>query len=78
MPFVTRTTEADMSDEERDARWQEIMDAQADFVQEPVPLRGTERSGPQRRNSKSRQFDEALSSFSSWSSVEPRRRRLSA
>jgi hypothetical protein len=67
-----------MSDEERDVRWQEIMDAQADFVEEPTPLHQGQRSREQRRDRKSQQFDEALSGFSSWSSVEPKRRRLSA
>jgi hypothetical protein len=67
-----------MSDEERDARWQEIMDAQTDFVEEPTQLDRARRTREHARDSKAQQFDEALSGFSGWSSAEPRRRRLSA
>jgi hypothetical protein len=65
--------------EERDARWQEIMEARVDFADEPAPLRPVGRNGPERRRgSKSEQFNEALSDLGSWSSVEQSRRRLSA
>ena len=69
--------------EEQDARWQEIMDARVDFGDEAsgddsvVPLRAANQ-GARRSDRKAAQFNEALSSFSSWSSVEPRRRRMSA
>jgi hypothetical protein len=68
--------------EEQDARWQQIIDARADLGDESdsvVPLHAPGREGRARhRSSKTAEFDEALSGFSSWSSVEPRRRRLSA
>jgi hypothetical protein len=68
--------------EEQDARWQEIIDARADLGDESesvVPLRPHGHEGERRRrSSKSAAFDEALSGFSSWSTAEPRRRRLSA
>lgn len=67
-----------MSDEERDARWQEIMDAREDFVEEPSQLDRARRSREHVRDSKAQQFDEALSSFSGWSSAERPPRRLSA
>jgi hypothetical protein len=69
-----------MSEEDREARWQEIMEAQADFVDEPPSQ--VERIGQsdRRRRSalKARHFDEALSGLGSWSIVEAPRRRLSA
>jgi hypothetical protein len=68
--------------EEQDARWRQIIDARADFGDETdavIPLHDAGRQDtPRRRSSKTAEFDEALSGFSSWSSVEPRRRRLSA
>ena len=72
--------------EDQNARWQQIIDARVDFGDpitdtddDVVPLRATERSGsPRRSDRKAAQFNEALSSFSSWSSVERPRRRLSA
>jgi hypothetical protein len=70
--------------EDQDARWQQIIDARVDFGDgvsddDVVPLRSPERSGSSRRsNRKAAQFNEALSSFNSWSSVERPRRRLSA
>ena len=77
--------------EDQDARWQQIVDARADFsdelpASEPmiyddqvVPLEAGEHKRASRtRDRKAAQFNEALSSFSSWSSVEPRRRRMSA
>jgi hypothetical protein len=70
--------------EDQDARWQQIIDARVDFGDgatddDVVPLRATERSGSSRRSDrKAAQFNEALSSFDSWSSVERPRRRLSA
>jgi len=67
-------------DEERDTRWQEIMDAQADFSDQPAPLRAVEQDSPPRRRGdrKSEQFNEALSDLGSWSSLDEPRRRLSA
>ena len=70
-----------MNDDERDARWQEILDAQADFVDEPAPLRPVrDGDAPRRprRDRKSQRFDEALSGLGSWSTLEGSRRRLSA
>ncbi len=77
--------------EDQDARWQQIVDARVDFSDEAprseplpyddqvVPLEAAERNRASRtRDRKAAQFNEALSSFSSWSSVEPRRRRMSA
>jgi hypothetical protein len=77
--------------EEQDARWQQIVDARVDFSDEApasdpmpydddqvVPLEAAERNRTRTRDRKAAQFNEALSSFSSWSSVEPRRRRMSA
>lgn len=77
--------------EEQDARWQQIVDARADFSDEApasepmlyddqvVPLQAAEQKRESRlRDRKAAQFNEALSSFSSWSSVEPPRRRMSA
>lgn len=70
--------------EEQDARWQQIVDARVDFGDEApgdgvIPLRAGERSRESRSSDrKAAQFNEALSGFSSWSSVEPRRRRMSA
>lgn len=44
-----------------------------------VPLQAAEQRRASRiRDRKAAQFNEALSSFSSWSSVEPPRRRMSA
>ena len=54
-------------------------DAAAYDDDDVVPLERAQRSRESRiRDRKAAQFDEALSSFSSWSSVEPRRRRMSA
>ena len=77
--------------EDQDARWQQIVDARVDFrdegaAAEPmpyddqvVPLEAAEQNRASRmRDRKAAQFNEALSSFSSWDSVEPRRRRMSA
>ena len=77
--------------EEQDVRWQQIVDARADFSDEApasepmiyddqvVPLEAAERKRASRTGDrKAAQFNEALSSFSSWSSVEPPRRRMSA
>jgi hypothetical protein len=68
-------------DEERDTRWQEIMDAQADFADQPAQLREAGLDRPPRRrrgDRKSEQFNEALSDLGSWSSLDEPRRRLSA
>lgn len=67
-------------DEERDARWQEIMDAQADFAVQPAQMHEVERGSPPRRRGdrKSELFNEALSGLGSWSSLDEPRRRLSA
>jgi hypothetical protein len=67
-------------DEERDARWQEIMDAQADFADQPAQMHAVEQGSPPRRRvgRKSEQFNEALSGLGSWSSLDEPRRRLSA
>jgi hypothetical protein len=44
-----------------------------------IPLQAAEQSRASRSSArKAAQFNEALSSFSDWSSVEPRRRRMSA
>jgi hypothetical protein len=68
-----------MSDEERDARWQDIVDARIDFSDEPGQLQAVDGKRTRRRtSSKSEQFNEALSGLTSWSTVEPSRRRLSA
>lgn len=68
-----------MGEEQRDERWQEILEAQADFVDQPEPLHVVGKDGARRRaSSKSEQFNEALSALGSWSSVEQPRRRLSA
>ncbi len=69
-----------MSDEERDARWQEIVEARSDFSEDqPAELRAVGGKGARRRtSSKSEQFNEALSGLTSWSTVEGSRRRLSA
>lgn len=68
-----------MNDEDRDARWQAILEAQAEIIAEPVPL-DSARSGRSnhRSSSKSARFDEALSGLGSWSSVQPTDRRMSA
>jgi hypothetical protein len=68
--------------EDQDARWQQIIDARVDFGDgvsddDVVPLRAGEQKRS-RSDRKAAQFDEALSGFSSWSSVERPRRRLSA
>jgi hypothetical protein len=64
-----------MNDEERDARWQEIMEARVDFTEEPASLRAVGGNSTRRRtSSKSELFNEALSSLGDWSTVEPRRR----
>jgi hypothetical protein len=69
-----------MSDEERDTRWQEIIDAQADFADQPAQLRAVGHESPPRRRGdrKSQQFNEALSDLGSWSSLDEPRRRMSA
>jgi hypothetical protein len=68
-----------MSDEERDARWQDIVDARIDFSDESAQLQAVDGKRTRRRtSSKSEQFNEALSGLTSWSTVEPSRRRLSA
>jgi hypothetical protein len=77
--------------EDQDARWQQIVDARVDFSDEGaaaepmpyddqvVPLEAAEQNRASRmRDRKAAQVNEALSSFSSWDSVEPRRRRMSA
>ena len=65
--------------EEENARWQAILDAQAEIVSEPVPLHPS-REGMSGRGAgrKSQQFNEALSALGSWSSVERPRRGLQA
>jgi hypothetical protein len=69
-----------MHEEEKDARWQEIVDARVDFGDESAPeLRAVGSSAPPRRaSSKTEQFNEALSGLTSWSTVESSRRRMSA
>jgi hypothetical protein len=69
-----------MHEEEKDARWQEIIDARVDFGEESAPqLRAVGSSAqPRRASSKSEQFNEALSGLGSWSTVESSRRRMSA
>jgi hypothetical protein len=68
-----------MSDEERDARWQDIVDARIDFSDESGQLQAVDGKRTRRRtSSKSEQFNEALSGLTSWSTVESSRRRLSA
>jgi hypothetical protein len=69
-----------MHEEEKDARWQEIIDARVDFGEGSAPqLRAVGSSTPPRRaSSKSEQFNEALSGLTSWSTVESSRRRMSA
>ena len=74
-----------MYEEEQDARWQEILEARADFAgptefsDQPLPLRqvGSD-AAPRRGSRKSARFDEALSDLGSWSSIDAPRRRLSA
>jgi hypothetical protein len=65
--------------EDENARWQAILDAQAEIVSQPVPLRPA-REGRSDRGAgrKSQQFNEALSGLGSWSSVERPRRGLQA
>jgi hypothetical protein len=68
-----------MSDEQRDARWQDIVDARIDFADEPAELQAVDGKRTRRRtSSKTQEFNEALSGLTSWSTVEPSRRRLSA
>ena len=68
-----------MSDEERDARWQAILDAQSEIIDEPTPLNPGRRSRSSGgSSSKSIRFNEALSGLGSWSSVEHTNRRMSA
>jgi hypothetical protein len=63
-----------MKDE--DARWQAILEAQAEIVSQPVPLHPARRGeGSRRTTRKSRRFDDALSDLGSWSSIEGPRRR---
>ncbi len=66
-------------DEERDARWQAIMEAQAEIADQP---QSENPAGPARSrgrgSSKTVQFNEALSGLGSWSSVQHTGRRLSA
>jgi hypothetical protein len=64
---------------DQDARWQAILEAQAEIVREAVPLHPASRAeGARRPTSKSQQFDDALSDLGSWSSVDTPRRRMSA
>jgi hypothetical protein len=65
--------------EEENARWQAILDAQAEIVSQPAPLH-LSREGRSGRSAerKSQQFNEALSGLGSWSSVERPRRGLQA
>ena len=64
---------------DQDARWQAILEAQAEIVSQPVPLHPARRAeGTRRPTRKSQQFDDALSDLGSWSSVETPRRRMSA
>jgi hypothetical protein len=64
---------------EEDARWQAILDAQAEIVSQPVPLHPAREGGASRRPTrKSAQFDEALSDLGSWSTLDQPRRRMSA
>ena len=67
-------------DEERDTRWQEIMDAQADFGEQPAQLRevGQDNAPRRRMARKSQEFDQALSDLGSWSTLDQPRRRMSA
>ena len=72
-----------MSEEERDARWQEILAAradfaEADFAEEPARIPRGRSGASAREGRKSQRFNEALSGLGSWSSVERPRRRLSA
>jgi hypothetical protein len=68
-----------MNEEERDVRWQAIMEARAEIAEDPVPLHPDGARGAGRRSGrKSQRFNEALSDLGSWSSVEASRRRLSA
>jgi hypothetical protein len=69
-----------MHEEERsDARWRALMEARGEFGDRVVPLQAA-RDGSHRRHPsrKLAQFDEALSDWGSWSSIERPRRRLSA
>jgi hypothetical protein len=66
-------------DEERDARWQAIMEAQSEIVDEPAPVDSAQRGRSRGRgSSKSMRFNEALSGLGSWSTVQHTDRRLSA
>jgi hypothetical protein len=67
-----------MNQDERNARWQQILEARADFADQPG-LRPVGRNGGRGRGSRTAaQFNEALSGLGSWSSIQPRRRRMSA
>jgi len=68
-----------MNDEERDARWQSILEARAEIADDPVSLESARQRRARRGgSSKPVLFDEALSGLGSWSSVEHTSRRLSA
>jgi hypothetical protein len=71
--------EVEMNEEEQSARWQDLMEARADFGDEVVPLRAAQNDARRRHPSrKLALFDEALSGWANWSSVDRPRRRLSA
>jgi hypothetical protein len=64
---------------EEDARWQAILDAQAEIVSQPVPLHPAREGRANRRPTrKSEQFNEALSELGSWSTLDQPHRRMSA
>jgi hypothetical protein len=82
MPVLSLAPEVEM-DEERDARWQAILEAQAEIVDQPVSTGPAGGSAGRARtrgrsSSKSIQFNEALSGLGSWSTVQHTERRLSA
>jgi hypothetical protein len=73
-----------MDEMDRDARWQQLVVLQAQFDQddrdgaargEPIPAVG---SLAQHKHRRAARFDEALSGFGGWASVEAPQRRLSA
>jgi hypothetical protein len=71
--------EVEMNEDEQTARWQDLMDARADFGDQVVPLRAAQNGARRRHPSrKLALFDEALSGWANWSSVDKPRRRLSA
>ena len=78
MPVLSLAPEVEM-DEERDARWQAIMEAQAEIVDQQQSENPAGRARSRGRgSSKTVQFDEALSGLGSWSTVQHTERRLSA